>query len=124
VYIAAASATILFGLFEYVVSNWCIRCRLDPVLHSALQACIVGLGAGFALWVILMGVQERRRIVESELKRVAELNHSVRNSLEVIVLALHAKTDCDHKQIVLECTDRIDEKLRELFPVRGKSKVA
>jgi hypothetical protein len=117
VYTTVACATVLFGLFEYAVSSWCIGVKLDPVLHATLQASIVGLGAGVALWVILMGVMERRKLVECELRRVAELNHSVRNSLEVIVLAHHTEQDSVHKQMVLECTDRIDKKLRELFPV-------
>jgi hypothetical protein len=61
--------------------------------------------------------------------RIAELNHSVRNSLEVIVLAHYSEADLEHKGIVLECTDRIDQKLRELFPAianpeTGKRKVA
>ena len=109
-------ATVLVGLLQFAVSNWFIGANLNPRLHAALQASIVALGAGFAFWVILTGLVERLRNLETQLHRVAELNHSVRNSLEVIVLAHHAATVCENKNIVLECTEKIDQKLRELFP--------
>jgi hypothetical protein len=113
-------ATVLVGLLQFAVSNWFIGANLDPTLHAALQASIVGIGAGFAFWVILNELVERLRTLETQLHRVAELNHSVRNSLEVIVLAHHPATICEHKNLVLECTDKIDRKLRELFPVKGE----
>jgi hypothetical protein len=120
---AVIGASILFGLFEFAVSRWFIGVNIAPNLHAALQASIVGLGAGCALWLIFLGIIDRRRMMADELRRVAELNHTIRNSLEVIVLAHYAETDREHKLIVMECTNRIDQKLKELFPVIGKSKV-
>jgi hypothetical protein len=118
---AVIGASVLFGLFEFAVSRWFIGVHIAADLHAALQASMVGLGAGFALWLILLGIIDRRRIVADELRRVAELNHTIRNSLEVIVLAHYDEADCERKAIVMECTNRIDQKLRELFPVVGIS---
>ena len=116
VWCAVIGATVLFGCFEFAVSRWLLEFHIAPDLHSDLQAAVVGLGAGFSLWLFLLGVIDRRRIVADEVRRVAELNHSVRNSLELIVLAHYSELDHEHKRMVLECTDRIDQKLRELFP--------
>jgi hypothetical protein len=88
-----------------------------------VQAIIVAVVAGFALWLILNGINDRRKLIEDELRRVAELNHTLRNALEVIVLAHHTVSDYEHKAIVLESTNRIDEKMRELFPVFGNTKI-
>lgn len=118
-WLGVASVAILFGFFEFAVSRWFIGVNISPNLHATLQAAIVGLGAGVALWLVLLGMIDRRRILSDELRRVAELNHIVRNSLEVIVLAHHS-ADCDHKIMVLECTDRIDKTLKELFPAIGE----
>lgn len=120
---AVAGATILFGLFDYIVASWVLRAKLAPELHFALQASIVGLGAGLTVWLILAGAAERRRILEDELRRVAELNLSVRNSLELIVLAHHDATDREHKKMVTDCTEQIDRTLRELFPVISDSRI-
>jgi len=117
---AIACAAILFGLFEFVVARWCLRADLAPNLQAALQACIVGSGAGIALWIGLLGIVERRRLLADQLRRVAKLNHVVRNCLELIVLAECVGEDHDHKAIVLECTQRIEQPLRELFPITGK----
>lgn len=121
--LAVTSATLLFGLFEFTVSRWLIEIHISHYLHCTVQAAIVAGGAGFAFWVILLGVRDRRRMAEDELRRVAELNHHLRNALEVIVLAHHTVSDYEHKVIVLECTNRIDQKLKELFPVMGNTRV-
>jgi len=118
---ATIGAAVLFGLFEFAVSRWLIGVHLTANLHSALQAAIVGMGAGLSLWLIFLGIIDRRRIVADELRRVAELNHSVRNSLELIVLAHHSETDLEHKAMMLECTNQIDRTLRELYPVIAKT---
>ncbi len=119
---AVVCTTILFGLFEFAVSRWFIGVNISPNLHAALQASIVGIGAGVSLWLLLLGIIERRKMVADELHRVAELNHAIRNSLELIVLAHYSETDCEHKTIVLECTNRIDQTLRKLFPVIGRER--
>jgi len=117
---AVAGATCLFGTFNFAVSRWLISVNVDPVLHAALQAAIVGVGAGVALSLILLGLVERRRILQDELRRLSELNHTIRNSLDVIVMSQYVADDSEHRSIVLECTSRIDEKLRELFPSAGE----
>ncbi len=123
IWLAVIGATLLFGVFEYAVARWLIAIHISPILHCLLHAAIVGSGAGLALWLILHGIIERRKMEEAELCRVVELNHTLRNALEVIVLAHYSVTDNEHKAMVLECTDRIDQKLRELFPVIGTTRI-
>lgn len=115
-WVAVVGTTILLGLFNYLLSSWSLGVH-SPEVHSALQATIVGLGAGFTVWLFLAGLAERRRDLEDEMRRVAELNLSVRNSLELIVLVHHEAKDGEHKRMVMECTAQIDRTLRELFPV-------
>jgi hypothetical protein len=83
-----------------------------------MQGAVVGLGAGAGFWILLAGLRERRMRIADEIHRLAELNHTVRNSLHIIALAHHAADEA-HRALILECTTRIDEKLRELFPVVG-----
>jgi len=122
IWTAVIAASVLFAMFEFLVSRWLIRIKLDPNLHASLQACIVGLGAGVALWFVLLGISERRKFLADEVRRVAELNLTVRNSLELIVLSHYADAEHDHKSLILECTNRIDQKLSELFPVHRKQR--
>jgi hypothetical protein len=122
IWIAVVGTGVFFCLFEFAVSQWLIRSKLPTNLHAALQAFIVGLGGGAAFWFVLLGMVERRKMLEDELRRLAELNHSVRNSLELILLANYSNVDRERKALVLECTSRIDQKLRELFPALRKDR--
>ena len=83
-----------------------------------MVGAVVGLGAGLAFWIILAVLRIRRMHLADEMHRLAELNHTVSNSLNLIVLAHHSADDA-HKKLILESTARIDEKLKELFPVVG-----
>ncbi len=123
IWFAVVAGTLLFGLFEFAVSAWLLELRIPASLHCSIHAVIVALGAGFSLWLILNGIVDRQRMREDELRRVAELNHTLRNALEIIVLSHHSATDYEHKAMVLECTNRIDRKMRELFPGFGNSRI-
>lgn len=124
IWVAIIAATLLIGFSEFGISRWLLGVNIPPHVYCAVHATIVSLAAGSALWLILHGIIERRRIIEDELLRVAELNHTLRNALEVIVLAHYSGTDYEHKDMVLECTNRIDQKLKELFPATtGESRI-
>ena len=116
IWLSALTTTILFGLFDFDVSSTVLETTLTSEMKSALQAVIVGIGAGAATWLVLHGILQRRRMINEELYRVGELNHAIRNSLSIIVLAHHRESDQAHREMILDCTRKIDEKLRQLFP--------
>jgi len=124
IWLAVVAVTVLFGLFGFASDAAMIYFDVPHDVHAGLVGAAVGLGAGLSCWVVLTGVRERRGRLADEIQRLAELNHTVRNSLEVITWAAHIP-DGQHRTIVLESTARIEEKLRELFPgmvLRGQSK--
>ncbi len=116
--LSVAIGTILFGVFGFTVDSTMVYLGVPSDVHAGLQGAVVGLGAGAGFWILLAGLRARRMRVADEIHRLAELNHTVRNSLHIIALAHHA-ADAEHRALILECTTRIDEKLRELFPVVG-----
>lgn len=120
---AIIAFAVLFGCFEFFVSRWLVGMNLPAIQKCILLAMIVGVGAGFAVWLVFLGIIDRRRMVADELRRIAELNHSVRNSLEVIALAHYSAEDLEHKAMVLECTNRIDQKLKELYSAVAKVEI-
>lgn len=116
--VSVVVSVLLFGSFEFLVC-WTMReLSLTHTAQDLLQSALVGSAAGIGVWVLLVGWRERRKLLASEIERLAELNHTVRNSLNVIALVAHS-IDEHQKQIVIDSTNRIDEKLRELFPVVG-----
>jgi hypothetical protein len=116
--LSVAIGTFLFGAFGFAVDRMMVYLAVPSNLHAWFHGVVVGLGAGMCLWIFLVGLRERRIRLADEIHRLAELNHTVRNSLNLIALALYTADEA-HKTIILESTARIDEKLRELFPVVG-----
>jgi hypothetical protein len=56
-----------------------------------------------------------------DLRRIAQLNHEVRNALQVIVYGEYesAATPAAHRTAILGSVEQIDKTLRQLFPVIG-----
>jgi hypothetical protein len=106
------------GLLAFVVDRVLLGFEIDRDLHSAVQAAIVGLGGAAAVWFILKGYETQRRMEREEIWKVAELNHTLRNSLETIADAHYFVADEEHKKMILETVKNMDEKLRQLFPVK------
>jgi hypothetical protein len=116
--LSVAVGTVLFGLLGFAADSTMTSLRIPDDIHAGMVGAIVGLGAGLAFWLLLAGLRERRIFLADEIHRLAELNHTVRNSLNLITLAHHSADEA-HKKLILESTAHIDEKLRELFPVVG-----
>jgi len=107
------------GLFEFLIHRLVLRTGASPLAQSLLDAAIVGVAAAFAPLMVLLIVRERHRKVLDDLRRIAEVNHRVRNALQAIVYNEYLPRSEDTRKAVLGGVDRIDNILQELFPVVG-----
>ncbi len=112
------TCAVVFGVGEYLVERLILQANLSPALHAFVDACLFGGGCAVLVWIILLGDRVRRKRVLAELERLAELNHTLRNSLQVIVSSEFFPQD-QRKQVVIEHVDRIERMLRRLFPAVG-----
>jgi hypothetical protein len=90
-----------------------------PELHAAALAVFVGVGAGFSALVLLLARRQSRKLVQDELYRLAELNHRLRNSLQIIAYAHYASEDVAHRNLMMDAVSSIDTSLRQLIPALG-----
>ena len=118
-FLFAAVVMVAFGLFDYFADLAMLTVGVRPELHAAAHAAFVGLVTGFTAVIFLLARRQRRHIVIDELQRVAELNHRLRNALQVIVHAQHSRADEMEKRVTLEAVDAMDETLKQLFPALG-----
>jgi hypothetical protein len=119
-----ATVAILFGLstfaLEHVVHLTLTRTHAQGSIFA--DAVILGcLGALLAL-ILLLAAQDRHNRVQDDLRRIAELNHQVRNALQVIVYGEYSPHNADHRAAVLDGVERIEATLREMFPFVGERK--
>ncbi len=84
--LGVASGTVLFGLFGFATDSTMTSFIIPDDIHAGLVGAIVGLGAGLAFWLLLAGLRERRILLADQIHRLSELNHTVRNSLNLIAL--------------------------------------
>lgn len=79
---------------------------------DALAAAV----AGFLVYRLLKFEQERRERLRQKLAVVADMNHHVRNALQVI--SFHAYSNADREQIdaIKESMERIQWALKEILP--------
>jgi hypothetical protein len=76
----------------------------------------MGFATAVIISMLLLAVRERHRRMLQEVQRVAELNHTVRNALQVIVHSQYLPPDEQDAGAILESVQRIDDSLRDLFP--------
>jgi hypothetical protein len=109
---------LILGGAGFLAETSILRSNLSPLSHSLLDACIEGGSGAIILWIVLRGNRARRRLILGELERLAELNHVLRNSLQVIAGSEYFAEE-QRKKVILEHVERIDLTLRKLFPVLG-----
>ncbi len=113
--LAAFLVGAAFAGLEYGVHQAVTRSGVAEGWKPVADAAVICVGAmGFTvLW--LFSYRQRRRQLRAELDKVAELNHHVRNALEVIVAVQYHAPE-DQERIIRDAVSRIDMTLRDLFP--------
>jgi len=116
--VAAAASLVIFGAIEFLVHELLRNLDVSPLADACLDALLVGLSGGLAVWVLLVSNRERRERVRKDLERIAELNHEIRNALQVISYSQY-DANLERRNLVTESVTRIDDVLRRVVPVVG-----
>jgi two-component sensor histidine kinase len=105
---ALAHLTLTFTLIRLGVRMW-------PAIY--IEAAVAGAIAALLVGAVLVMVLYRRETLRRQLLVVAELNHQVRNALEIIASSTSRIADKKTVVTILDAVMRIDVTLRSLFPV-------
>jgi two-component sensor histidine kinase len=89
--------------------------RMWPAIY--IQAAVAGSIGAILVGSVLALVLYRREVLRRQLQVVAELNHQVRNALEIIASSTTRIADKKTVVTILDAVMRIDITLRSLFPV-------
>lgn len=88
--------------------------RMWPAIY--VQAAVAGTISALLVGSVLALVIYRRALMQRQLLVVAELNHQVRNALEIIASSTSRIADKKTVTTILDAVNRIDVTLRSLFP--------
>jgi two-component sensor histidine kinase len=96
--------------------------RMWPAIY--IEAAVAGAIGTLLVGSVLALVLYRREILRRQLLVIAELNHQVRNALEIIASSTTRIADKRTVMTILEAVMRIDVTLRSLFPIAVRVKQA
>lgn len=100
---------------EYLAHTTLLSAHLSAATGALVDAGAIGVLFSALVWVMLVGARARRKVVLRHLRVVAELNHHVRNALQLIVDS-HYLPPPQQTEAILASVSRIDRTLRLLFP--------
>jgi hypothetical protein len=76
---------------------------------------LTGLVAGFLFYNLALKERLRRDLFRERLRTIAEMNHHIRNALQVITYATATKHD-ESVELIRSSVERIEWALREVLP--------
>ena len=100
------------------VLDWLVSHQHLPRISLMLAGAAVALAVGILVFQILTDVQKRYQAVVDRLRVIKELNHHIRNALQVIVFTNVPERSEQVIQQVDTAIIRIDSILREVLPER------
>jgi hypothetical protein len=104
--------TLLFLLIDVGGDYFAGRVGLEHdllYLNDLIAAAFIGL-------LIFLYEMRRKRRMQDRLQIIEQMNHHVRNALQLISLSSHANERDEHLRMVAQAVERIDWALREILP--------
>src|SRR5215471_1272330 len=80
-----------------------------------MSNALTGIVAGFLFFSLTNNERLRRKTVQGQLRTIAEMNHHIRNSLQVITYAAAADSE-ESVELIRNSVERIEWALREVLP--------
>ena len=107
-------ALVLVGLSSYVLELRLHRGGVPSRDLMLLPSFLVGLVAGLLVYFLSVRERQRRAYVDCRLRVIAEMNHHIRNALQVITF--YSRKGEKQEVGVVEAVERIQWVLREVLP--------
>jgi hypothetical protein len=109
--VAAVLCITVMGLAY--ISDLLVLFFHPSLLFAVVDAAIVGVLSGGIAWFYQ---QRQNRLLTERLKVIADMNHHVRNDLQVIEYSAYMTKDKAHIERIEHSLGRIDWALREVLP--------
>jgi hypothetical protein len=115
-------ALATFGIFLLVTASaygFDRMLRRDGVNREVITAsanALTGLVVGMMFLEYTRNVQNRRRLVRNRLEVIADMNHHIRNALQVISYGTATHGGKQETEMMRESIERIEWALREVLP--------
>lgn len=119
----AATVTLvllLAGILKYVLAGLMVRVGASPTEMRTQDAIFTGLFCAVIVSIALGAERFRREQFRERVKVVSDLNHHLRNALEIIIHG-HLLPQSSQTKAILESVERIDHALKKIVPEQSDS---
>ena len=99
-----------FGFDRFLARDGVTRTDILVVSNA-----LTGIVAGFLFFSLTNNERLRRKAIQQQLRTIAEMNHHIRNSLQVITYAAAAGSE-ESLELIRSSVERIEWALREVLP--------
>ena len=110
----------LFGVLLFIFSagfDWFLIHRHESPFSMFSLSDLLSAFIGTLLFLkIAFDSRRRRRRLEARLQTIRDMNHHIRNALEVIALSAYTSKDQENMQAIRDSVQRINWALNEILP--------
>jgi hypothetical protein len=104
------------GILEFITHIAVSHMKTPPAFHAFIDSSVVSLMTIALVGVCIASVKARRQAIAEQIRIASDLNHHLRNALQVIANS-HYLPEEKQGQAVIASLDRIDEALKRLSSV-------
>ncbi len=119
-YWGIALLSLLFAVFVFVLGfglDWLMLHKDDSIRQTVeLSDAVSALICGFVFLLFLRLYRQQRAMLRQRVEVIANMNHHVRNALQVIEFNSYSTTDQENLGAIKSSVNRIQWALRELLP--------
>jgi hypothetical protein len=113
--------TLLFAVFVFGSSlalDYALLIHHDSALATVIISdALAGLLAGVLFFKVLSAGRVQRQLVLQRLETISEMNHHIRNALQVISLTVHSRSEqAEEVGNIDRAVNRVEWALREILP--------
>jgi hypothetical protein len=106
---------VIAGTLEFATHMAVDHMNTPPAYHALIDAAMVALITIALMGVCIASAKARRHAVLDQVRTASELNHHLRNALQVITQSRYLPEE-KQAEAVFSSIDRIDETLKRLTP--------
>ena len=119
-YWGIALLSLLFAVFVFVLGfglDWMMLYKDDSIRQTVeLSDAVSALICGFVFLLFLRLYRQQRAMLRQRVEVIANMNHHVRNALQVIEFNSYSTSDQEKLGAIKSSVNRIQWALRELLP--------
>jgi signal transduction histidine kinase len=119
-YWGLAVLSLLFALLVFVLGfglDWLLLYKDDSIRQTVeFSDAVAALICGFIFLLFLRLYRQQRALLRQRVEVIANMNHHVRNALQVIEFNSYSTADKEKFEAIKSSVNRIQWALRELLP--------